>query len=88
MSRQTQEMNAETRIREVAERIMRLREDLGISVEDMASKTDYSVDDYRKFEAGEKDFSSFIYKLTQVVHWNVRIAALIETVLILSNFRL
>ena len=27
MSRQTQEMNAETRIREVAERIMRLRED-------------------------------------------------------------
>ena len=77
MSKQTQEMNAETRIREVAERIMRLREDLGISVEDMAAKTDYSVDDYRKFEAGEKDFSfTFIYKCANVFH--VEISELME----------
>ncbi len=77
MSKQTQEMNAETRIREVAERIMRLREDLGISVEEMAAHTDYSVDDYKKFEAGEKDFSfTFIYKCANAFH--VEISDLME----------
>ncbi|MBP0966733.1 MAG: AMP-binding protein, partial [Oscillospiraceae bacterium] len=60
-----------------AERIMRLREDLGISVEEMAANTDYSVEDYKKFEAGEKDFSfTFIYKCANVFH--VEIADLME----------
>ena len=77
MSKQTQGMNAEARIKEVAERIMRLREDLGISVEEMASHTDYSVNDYKKFEAGEKDFSfTFIYKCANVFH--VEISELME----------
>ena len=77
MSKQTQEMDAETRIREVAERIMRLREDLGISVEEMAAHTDYSVDDYKKFEAGKKDFSfTFIYKCANAFH--VEISDLME----------
>ena len=38
MSDQTKLQNAETRIKEVAERIMRLREDLGITIEEMAQK--------------------------------------------------
>ena len=55
--------NAEVRIKEVAERISNLREDLGISVEEMAGVTGYSVEDYKKFESGEQDFSfTFIYK--------------------------
>ena len=77
MSEQTKQPNAESRIKEVAERIMRLREDLGISVEEMAANTDYSVEDYKKFEAGEKDFSfTFIYKCANVFH--VEIADLME----------
>ena len=48
MDGQDRKMNAETRIKEVAERIIRLREDLGISVEEMAANTDYSVEDYKK----------------------------------------
>ena len=43
MSEMTKSQNAEVRIKEVAERISRLREDLGISVEEMAAITDYSV---------------------------------------------
>ena len=55
MSDQKNLQNAEARIKEVAERIARLREDLGISVEEMAAKTDYSVEDYKLYESGEKD---------------------------------
>lgn len=70
-------LNAETKIREVAERIMRLREDLGLSVEEMAEKTDYSVEEYQQFEAGEKDFSfTFIYKCANA--FNVEISDLME----------
>lgn len=77
MSEQNQQQNAENRIKEVAERIMRLREDLGISVEEMAANTGYSVEDYKLFEAGEKDFSfTFIYKCANVFH--VEISDLME----------
>ena len=75
MSEQTKQPNAESRIKEVAERIMRLREDLGISVEEMAANTDYSVEDYKKFEAGEKDFSfTFIYKCANAFHVEIAIS--------------
>jgi len=77
MDGQDRKMNAETRIKEVAERIIRLREDLGISVEEMAANTDYSVEDYKKFESGESDFSfTFIYKCANVFH--VEISELME----------
>ncbi len=77
MSDQKNLQNAEARIKEVAERIARLREDLGISVEEMAAKTDYSVEDYKKFESGEKDFSfTFIYKCANAFH--VEISELME----------
>lgn len=53
----------EQSIREVAQRIRTLREDMGISFETMASKTGLSVEEYKKMEKGETDFSfTFIYK--------------------------
>ena len=51
MSEMTKLQNAEVRIKEVAERISHLREDLGISIEEMAAVTDYSVDEYKKLES-------------------------------------
>ena len=45
MSDQKSLQNAEARIKEVAGRIAHLREDLGISVEEMAKVTDYSVEE-------------------------------------------
>ena len=52
-----------TQLNEVATRIRTLREIMGISEEDMAKKTDLSLEDYRKFESGTADFSfTFIYK--------------------------
>ena len=69
--------NAETRIKEVAERIAALREDLGMTVEEMAAVTDYSVDEYRRLESGEQDFSfTFIYKCANAFH--VEITELME----------
>ena len=73
----TELQNAEVRIKEVAERISHLREDLGISVEEMAAKTDYSVEEYKKLESGEQDFSfTFIYKCANT--FNVEITDLME----------
>ena len=69
--------NAETRIKEVAERIASLREDLGISVEEMAVITGCSVDEYKALESGEQDFSfTFIYKCANAFH--VEITDLME----------
>ena len=69
--------NAETRIKEVAERIASLREDLGITVEEMADITDYSVDEYKRLESGEQDFSfTFIYKCANA--FRVEITDLME----------
>lgn len=77
MSDQKKLQNAEARIKEVAGRIAHLREDLGISVEEMAKVTDYSVEEYKQYEAGEKDFSfTFIYKCAKAFH--VEISELME----------
>ena len=77
MSKMAELQNAEVRIREVAERISHLREDLSISVEEMAVNTGYSVEDYKKFESGERDFSfTFIYKCANT--FNVDITDLME----------
>ena len=63
MSEKVNQQSAEMKIREVAQRIEALREDLGLSVEEMAAATGYSVEDYVKFESGEKDFTfTFVYK--------------------------
>jgi quercetin dioxygenase-like cupin family protein/DNA-binding XRE family transcriptional regulator len=53
----------EPKVQEVANRIRSLREDLDLSIEDMAEATGRSVDEYTAQESGEKDFSfTFLYK--------------------------
>ena len=41
---------------EVAVRIREMREIFGLTEEEMAIKTEVTVDDYKKFESGELDF--------------------------------
>ncbi len=51
------------KLQEVAKRIKEMREIFAFSVEEMAQKTDVSVDDYLKYEDGKQDFPfSFIHK--------------------------
>ena len=77
MSEKVNQQSAEMKIREVAQRIAALREDLGLSVEEMAAATGYSVEDYVKFESGEKDFTfTFVYKCANKFH--VEITDLME----------
>lgn len=57
----------EEKIQEVAKRIQALREDMGMSQEELATKINLSVEEYAKLEAGQEDFSfTFIYKIAQV----------------------
>ncbi len=52
-----------TQIQEIAQRISTMREIMGVSEEEMAAKTGVCIEDYRKYEKGETDFSfTFIYK--------------------------
>jgi transcriptional regulator with XRE-family HTH domain len=53
----------EPQAKEVANRIRSLREDLELTIEEMAAKTGRSVEEYRAQESGEQDFSfTFLYK--------------------------
>lgn len=55
--------NMQEQLLEVAQRIKSTREILGFSVEEMAKKTDVSVEEYSEYESGKRDFSfTFIYK--------------------------
>ena len=56
----------ETKILEIAQRIRGLREILDITQEEMAAKTDVSLELYREYESGEKDFGfTFLYMCAQ-----------------------
>ena len=46
---------AKTNLMEMAARIREMREIIGYSVEQMAEKTEVSVEEYRAVEAGEHD---------------------------------
>lgn len=53
----------EEKLREVAQRIKTLREIAGLSEEEVAQKTDVTLDEYRQYESGKYDFNfTFIYK--------------------------
>jgi len=53
----------EPKVLEVANRIRSLREDLGLSIEDMAAATERSAEEYEAQESGEKDLSfTFLFK--------------------------
>ncbi len=67
----------EQKIQEVAQRIRTLREDLGISIAEMADQTGFSQEEYELLESGKKDFSfSFIHKCANV--FRVDISELME----------
>ncbi len=56
-----------TQLLEIAKRIVEMREIDGITVEEMAAKTEVPVADYLAYESGLKDFPfSFIHKCAQV----------------------
>lgn len=58
-----QEETLKEQLQEVAQRIRNMREILGISEDSMARNVEVSVEDYRDYESGTKDFSfTFIYK--------------------------
>ena len=60
------------KIKEMAGRIKDLREIVGLSVEEMAQKTDVSVDEYLKCESGEVDLNfAFIYRCAGALKVNV-----------------
>ena len=60
-------VSSENKLKEIAFRIKEMREITGISVEDMATKTEVTVDEYKKYECGELDFPfTFIHKCSQV----------------------
>jgi transcriptional regulator with XRE-family HTH domain len=53
----------EPNVQEVARRIRSLREDLELSIEDMAEATGRSAEEYAAQESGERDFTfTFLYK--------------------------
>ena len=57
----------EDKIKAVAGRIVSLREDMGISADEMAEKIGIAPSDYKKLESGETDFSfTFIYNVANV----------------------
>ena len=65
------------KLKEVAERIREMREICGISEEDMALKTEVTLDEYRAYEAGERDFPfTFIHKCS--LAFNIGITDLLE----------
>jgi len=67
----------DNKIREVAQRIKAVRESVGYSPEEIAAKTDITVEEYLVYESGEKDLSfTFVYKFAELC--NVEITDLME----------
>ena len=53
------------KIQEMARRIRELREVTGLSVEEMAQRTNLSVEEYQQCEAGNRNLSiAFLYRCT------------------------
>lgn len=72
-------VDPEFKIREVAERIRAVRESVGCTPEEMAVKTDVTLEEYNAYESGNTDFSfTFIYKFANACH--VEITDLMEGV--------
>ena len=60
-------VSSENKLKEIAFRIKEMREITGISIEDMAVKTEVTLDEYNMYERGELDFPfTFIHKCSQV----------------------
>jgi len=58
-----EKMDLKSKLHEVSQRIRTMREIMNLTEEEMADKTGVSLEDYKAYESGEKDFSfTFIYK--------------------------
>ncbi len=69
--------NAMSQLREIAARIKDMREILGFSVDEMAEKTEVSVENYIKYESAEADMPfTFIHKCS--IAFNIDMADLLE----------
>ena len=69
--------NTEKQLHEVASRIREIRDVLGYSVEEVAEKTEVSVDDYLAYESGELDLPfTFIHKCA--LTFGVELSELLE----------
>jgi len=67
----------ETTLFEIAERIKEMRDISGFTVAEMAEKTEVSIEEYLKYEAGELDFPfTFIHKCS--LAFNVGMSDLLE----------
>ncbi|MDD6735261.1 MAG: AMP-binding protein [Clostridiales bacterium] len=63
---------AEEKLIEIAERIKEMREIMGFSVQEMAEKTEVSVEEYEQLEAGKVDFPfTFIHKCAIAFHLEI-----------------
>ena len=63
---------AKEQLREIAARIKEMREIMGWSVEEMAEKTEVSVEIYKMYESGAADSeiaATIGWTLSQVRHW-------------------
>ena len=73
-------MNTQTDLNQlnaIASRLREMREILGWTQEDMAEKTEVSLEDYRLYEAGQTDMPfTFIYKSAQA--FNMELTELLE----------
>ena len=69
--------NTQTQLYEVASRIREIRDVLGYSVEEVAEKTEVSLDEYRAYESGTVDLPfSFIHKCA--LTFGVELSELLE----------
>ena len=64
------ENHSSDKLLEVVQRIKLMRLDAGYSVEEMAEKTDISVEQYLSYEEGKADlpFTFIFYRLWQNIH--------------------
>ena len=61
-------------LKDVALRIKNMREILAISEEDMAKNTEVSLEDYKSYESGLRDFTfTFIYKCAKAFRVRARL---------------
>ena len=68
---------SENKLLEVAARIKEMREIDGISIADMAAKTEVSEEEYKEYESGNRDFPfSFLHKCSLV--FNIGITDILE----------
>ncbi len=62
----------EPNIKEVANRIRALREDLDLSMQEMADATGRTMAEYAAQESGEQDLSfTFLYKCAEALAWTL-----------------